>query len=799
MGAAIPTENFRGSSVSSSPSASSAFSDAVAAESKKTERETWIALLGCRDEPVDGVEDYCDFLSEALGRRGTELKKRRVAWMERGWMGALQELWRESRAWSGRWVLMQYTALGWSRRGFPLGALAALWILRRRGARAAVVFHEHRGQESRGLIGWIRKEFQNFVVRRLYRGSARSVFTIPLTGVEWLGGDARKAAFVPIGANIPAGLEKGVRGSGDSGDASATKTVVVFCLTAGANRAVEVKDTVAAARAACGEGFAVRLIVVGRSTAEVREEFERELAGSGAEVRVLGMRPAEEVAHILRKADAQLFVCGRVSQRRGSALAGIACGLPIVGYAGEAAGTEVERAGLRLAPYRDAEALGRALVEVLKDGELNARLRERSRAAQAAVFSWDVIATKFADAMSLRVLIYAELFLPVIGGVQTSVNLLTRGLASANREDGDVLRGAPGVEVTLATGTRERAGDDSEFPFRIVRAPSFRELVRLIRGADVVHAAGPCLVPMAMAWWIGKPFVVEHHGYQAICPNGLLFMQPSRDACPGHFQAKRYEKCLGCRAATVGWAGAVRSVALTFPRRWLCEQASTNIGITRHVCERHGLPRSRTIYYGIERTGSSNGRATVPLSTEAPRGPLEMAYVGRLVAEKGLPLLLDAAKRLKDEGVAFRLMFIGDGPERGQLERCVDEFGLRGAVSFTGDLWGPALERAVGNVAVVVMPSVWEETAGLSAIEQMMRGRVVVAADIGGLGEVVGDAGLKFPARDSEALTARLREAAMNCEEMLRCGSAARERAEKIFGVERMVREHEEVYREVAR
>ena len=47
---------------------------------------------------------------------------------------------------------------------------------------------------------------------------------------------------------------------------------------------------------------------------------------------------------------------------------------------------------------------------------------------------------------------------------------------------------------------------------------------------------------------------------------------------------------------------------------------------------------------------------------------------------------------------------------------------------------------------VVVMPSQWEETAGLAAIEQMMRGGVVIASDIGGLGEVVSEAGLRYKA-----------------------------------------------------
>jgi len=107
-----------------------------------------------------------------------------------------------------------------------------------------------------------------------------------------------------------------------------------------------------------------------------------------------------------------------------------------------------------------------------------------------------------------------------------------------------------------------------------------------------------------------------------------------------------------------------------------------------------------------------------------------------------------------------------------------------------------ALELTVKDVDVA---SVCEETAGPSAIEQMICGRVVVASDIGGLGEVVGDAGLKFVPRDVGALTARLRQGAMDREEVSQIGGAAHERAEKMFDVDRMVAEHEEVYREVAK
>jgi glycosyltransferase involved in cell wall biosynthesis len=58
-----------------------------------------------------------------------------------------------------------------------------------------------------------------------------------------------------------------------------------------------------------------------------------------------------------------------------------------------------------------------------------------------------------------------------------------------------------------------------------------------------------------------------------------------------------------------------------------------------------------------------------------------------------------------------------------------------------GFLTGHALRAALAGVAALVMPSICEETCGNAAIEQMTKGRLVIASDIGGLGEVVGDTG----------------------------------------------------------
>ena len=95
------------------------------------------------------------------------------------------------------------------------------------------------------------------------------------------------------------------------------------------------------------------------------------------------------------------------------------------------------------------------------------------------------------------------------------------------------------------------------------------------------------------------------------------------------------------------------------------------------------------------------------------------------------------------------------------------------------------------------MPSEWEETAGLAAMEQMIRGGVVVAADIGGLAEVVGDAGMKFTAGDSASLASRLMQVQDDATLRARLRSEARRRAVQLFDRDKMLGEHLAFYRDV--
>ena len=389
----------------------------------------------------------------------------------------------------------------------------------------------------------------------------------------------------------------------------------------------------------------------------------------------------------------------------------------------------------------------------------------------------------------MKLLVYSHFFAPSIGGVENSVQWLAAGLQGLSGAEN---RGE--LDVTVATQTAAEGFDDRVLSFRICRQPTLAKLWGLIRESDIVHVAGPSLVPLLLAYLARKPAIVEHHGYQAICPNGLLTYQPERTICPGHFQERRYWECWRCQNYELSPPRSLLSLLRMFPRSWLVRRAARNLAITRHVGDRHKLPRTEVVYYGIE-DPLARGNSVLPAANQSEK--VSFAFVGRFVPEKGIPILLEAVRQLISEGETFDVRLIGDGPERESLDRIIRREKLGNHIHITGFLSGDALAESLHDVQVVVMPSVWEETAGLSAIEQMMRGRLVIASNIGGLSEVVGSTGLCFMPGDSSALAECMRRVLHNPRLIDALGREARARALSLFIRQRMIDEHWRVYREV--
>jgi len=205
-----------------------------------------------------------------------------------------------------------------------------------------------------------------------------------------------------------------------------------------------------------------------------------------------------------------------------------------------------------------------------------------------------------------------------------------------------------------------------------------------------------------------------------------------------------------------------------------------------------------TIPYGIApRERPEGGSAFRASHGIAPGAPLALAPA-RLSRQKGLDLLVEAARSLPAALPGARVVLLGRGEDEGALRDLVRAKGLAEVVLFAGFLADPSPAFAAADV--VVLPSRWEGF-GLAALEAMAAGRPVLASDAGGLPEVLGDAGTLVPAGDAHALAeALLRALSPEAVAAARSGAggeAGRRRARDAFSLDGAAAAHEALYGEI--
>jgi len=207
---------------------------------------------------------------------------------------------------------------------------------------------------------------------------------------------------------------------------------------------------------------------------------------------------------------------------------------------------------------------------------------------------------------------------------------------------------------------------------------------------------------------------------------------------------------------------------------------------------RIALPRLRVIRNGVPDVLPSRqpDRAADP-----GQAPIVFAYVGRLVTEKGVSVLVQAARVLKSWGCYFQVLVIGDGPERGALQALASSLNLDNEVCFHGFQQGPKLQESMNKVSALVMPSICEDVAPFSVLEQMMREKLIIGSKIGGLAEEVGDAGLMFEPGNATALAELMRQVIQQPHLIETLGKRARDRALACYTLQHQLNEYRELLR----
>jgi glycosyltransferase involved in cell wall biosynthesis len=156
-------------------------------------------------------------------------------------------------------------------------------------------------------------------------------------------------------------------------------------------------------------------------------------------------------------------------------------------------------------------------------------------------------------------------------------------------------------------------------------------------------------------------------------------------------------------------------------------------------------------------TPDLRARAEVRRGLGISESEFVVGFGGRLVREKGVHLLIEAASQVPGAHV----LVLGDGPERAQLERQA-VLRLGGRAHFPGGITSIDMPRWLNALDVLVLPSLstrnWVEQFGRILVEAMACGVPVIGARCGEIPQVIGDAGLTFKEGDTNHLAAELSE-----------------------------------------
>ncbi len=278
----------------------------------------------------------------------------------------------------------------------------------------------------------------------------------------------------------------------------------------------------------------------------------------------------------------------------------------------------------------------------------------------------------------MKILIGSRLYSPSIGGIETHTEMLSREFV------------ALGHEVRIVTRTIGASGKNEEV--EVVRSPSAKKLFSLVQWCDVFMQQQ---VSLRDAWPLlmtRKKWVVVHHswlrnGRESRTINDLV-------------------KIFLLRAAS----NIAVSMAIAEDIKGLKAQVIQN-------------PYDEKLFLKYENNLIRTRR---------------ILFVGRLIPEKGLDVILNALSLLRSNGVVVDCTVVGDGPEKNSLLNQAKHLGLDSQICWMGAVERNRVPDLMRKHSILVVPSRWNEPFGIVVLEGLASGCRVVASDRRGIREAGG-------------------------------------------------------------
>lgn len=309
----------------------------------------------------------------------------------------------------------------------------------------------------------------------------------------------------------------------------------------------------------------------------------------------------------------------------------------------------------------------------------------------------------------MKILFSSYLFDPSVGGIESVSKILAQKFVAAGEEVHVITRTPDEENVQRSRSNAQRSIGDSQRGYRITRRPSILQLMTLLRSCDLFFQNNISLRSLIPALVLRKPTLVVHQTWLRNVRGGI------------------------------GWKNRLKQVLLRFV---------TNVAISKAVAD--GLNAHSFVI------GNPYDDATFHAIPDVGRDGT-IVFVGRLVSDKGVDLLLQALELLHRDGLSPDLTIVGTGPEENNLRILVSELGLDRQVTFAGQQDGPALATTLNRHRILAVPSRWAEPFGVVALEGIACGCAAIGSQNGGLKEAIGPCGLTFGNGNVPALAAQLK------------------------------------------
>jgi glycosyltransferase involved in cell wall biosynthesis len=244
-----------------------------------------------------------------------------------------------------------------------------------------------------------------------------------------------------------------------------------------------------------------------------------------------------------------------------------------------------------------------------------------------------------------------------------------------------------------------------------------------------------------------------------------------------------------------------------FSERFVDRFIVVSDALEKTMIEKHKIEPQRVvkIYNGIEKDEFSMEEKELESKRLKIRREFRLeddvpivGVIGRLVWQKGFEYFIDAIPDVLKRVKKAKLLVVGEGVLKGELEIKSKQLKLEDKIIFTG--FRSDIKDILASIDIFVMPSL-REGLPMILLEAMAMAKPIVATNIEGIKEVLenGETGILVPPKDARALTAAIIDLLIHNDKAYQIGMAARRVVRARFGVDVMVQKVARVYEELLR